>query len=84
MVGMMSLVHLLKLIDVYAAALSIEDKTVSFRVFGDSKKVTALRDGADITVGRFNAALAWFAANWPDAAEWPATVARPELVEAQA
>jgi hypothetical protein len=52
--------------DAYKVAASIErDQTVSYRVFGDSAKLTALRAGADITVSRFNAALEWFAGNWP-------------------
>lgn len=52
--------------DAYKAATGItEDTTVSHRVFGDTKKLGALRRGGDITVRRFNAAMAWFAANWP-------------------
>ncbi len=59
-----------------AAGLS-EDKTVSHRVFGDSKKLTSLRKGADITVGRFNAAMEWFDRNWPSS-QPAATAAQPQ------
>lgn len=48
-----------------------QESTVSHRVFGDTKKLAALRAGADITLGRFNAAMTWFASNWPEAAEMP-------------
>jgi hypothetical protein len=75
--------HLLQLIDAYTKATNVEDKTLSFRVFGDSKKISALRGGADITVGRFNAAYRWFSDNWPGEAPWPHGVERPEPVEAQ-
>jgi len=52
--------------DQYKAAAGIsDDTTVSYRVFGDTKKLSAMRAGADITVRRFNAAMAWFDANWP-------------------
>ena len=52
--------------DDYKRLLNIpEDTTVSYRVFGDSKKLSALRCGADITVRRFNAAMRWFDYNWP-------------------
>ncbi len=52
--------------DAYKVASGIvDDTTVSYRVFGDTKKLTALRGGADITVRRFNAAMCWFDQNWP-------------------
>ncbi len=53
------------------AAGVLEDKTVSHRVFGDSKKLTSLREGGDITVRRFNAAMLWFDQNWPLSANNP-------------
>jgi hypothetical protein len=75
---MIGIAQLLTLVDAYRTATGTEDTTVSHRVFADSKKVGALRDGADITTGRFNAAVLWFSENWPDGAEWPAGVARPD------
>lgn len=74
---MMQIAHLLELADAYQRAVPVEDKTLSFRVFGDSKKLAALRADADITTQRFNAAVQWFAANWPEEAEWPACIERP-------
>lgn len=74
--------HLLDVADAYARISGIEEKTVSNRVFQDSKKLAAIRDGSDITVGRFNSALAWFAANWPEGGVWPSGVHRPSEVEA--
>ena len=75
---MMQIAHLLELADAYQRAVPVEDKTLSFRVFGDSKKLAALRVDADITTQRFNAAVRWFAANWPDGAEWPDSIDRPQ------
>lgn len=69
--------HLLAVADAYKVALQIEDTTVSSRVFQDSKKLEALRSGADITISRFNSAMRWFSENWPVAAEWPRKVSRP-------
>lgn len=74
---MLNTAHLITVADAYRAATNTEDKTVSSRVFQDSKKLGAIRGGADITVGRYNAALAWFSANWPDGAAWPHDVPRP-------
>lgn len=70
--------HILTLAFAYADALGIPLVTVSSRVFGDSKKLAAIEMGKDITVRRFGAAVQWFADHWPDNAEWPADVPRPE------
>ena len=63
---------LITIADGYKAATGLSlDQTVSHRVFGDSKKLAALRAGAGITVDRFNSALLWFANNWPEGHEMP-------------
>lgn len=75
---MLNIHYLLQLADAYKIAAQIEnDSTVSHRVFGDTKKLSALRGGADITVGRFNAAVVWFRENWPEGKERPAEIAPP-------
>ncbi|MDQ0996911.1 hypothetical protein QFZ34_002093 [Phyllobacterium ifriqiyense] len=79
---MINIQHLLTVADAYREALCIEDKTVSSRVFDDSKKLTALRSGSDLTVSRFNDALRWFSSNWPDDAVWPEEVSRPFVEQA--
>ncbi|MBL3571805.1 hypothetical protein BV509_20575 [Rhodovulum sulfidophilum] len=64
---MQTIEHLLRLADAYKQAASIaEDTTVSYRVFGDTKKLAALRAGGDITTRRYRAAIAWFEDNWPN------------------
>lgn len=74
---MLNIGHIIAIADEYGRAANVEEKTVSSRVFQDSKKLSAIRNGSDITVGRYNAALAWFSANWPAGASWPADVPRP-------
>ncbi len=49
-------------------------KTVSHRVFRDSKLLDRLQGGAEITVGRYNMAMCWFARNWPAEAMRPAVL----------
>tara|TARA_R110002049_G_scaffold23545_10_gene83668 strand:- start:52466 stop:52714 length:249 start_codon:yes stop_codon:yes gene_type:complete len=62
--------NLLAVADAYKRASGIEfDRTVSHRVFGDSKKLSALRTGSDITLRRYNDALLWFSENWPEQAD---------------
>lgn len=75
---MIEISALLTLSDAYQAATGVPETTVSHRLFGDTKKLAGMRGGADITVGRFNHALVWFSANWPEGTDWPDNVARPE------
>lgn len=81
---MIDINHLLKVADAYALACNIEEKTVSNRVFQDGKKLAAVRGGKEITVGRFNTAIEWFSANWPDGVLWPDEVERPDVEMADA
>lgn len=76
---MLQIAHLLALADEFQRVSPTEDKTLSFRVFGDSKKLSALRGEADITTGRFNGAVQWFSDHWPDDAVWPKGIARPKV-----
>lgn len=50
---------------------------VSTIVLNDGKALLRLEAGGDITTGTFERAMAWFSANWPEGAEWPADVPRP-------
>lgn len=73
--------QILRVARVYADAEEIDLSTVSWRVFGDTKKLKAMERGADIQVRRHEAAMTWFSANWPKNARWPKGVARPSLSE---
>ena len=81
---MFSIDALLTLSDRFCTAQDVQEKTLSFWVFGDSKKLKALRDGADITTARFNNAVHWFARNWPSDLPWPEGVERPAANAANA
>lgn len=48
------------------------EKTLSYRIFGDSKKLEMMRSGGDLTVTRYNMAMSWFAHCWPDGQPMPA------------
>jgi hypothetical protein len=74
---MLEIEHLLILIDGYKNAIGLQDKTVSSRVFGDSKKVASLRAGGDLTVSRLNAAMRWLSDSWPEGLIWPHDIFRP-------
>jgi len=72
---MIKIEDLVAVADAYREAVGgATETTVSHRVFGDTKRLSALRDGREITVGRFNHAMRWFAENWPKEAEMPKTL----------
>ena len=70
--------QILLLANEYGRSLGVGPHTVSWRVFGDSKKLSAMINGADIQVKRAEAAIRWFSDNWPEGAEWPTDVPRPQ------
>ncbi len=69
--------QVLTLADAFERHESIGDSTLSWRLFGDSKKLAAIRKGADLQSRRLEKALAWFAANWPAGRAWPRRIQRP-------
>lgn len=75
---MNAIAQLLRLADEYGRATGLDVTTVSWRLFGDSKKLTAIIGGADIQVRRLERVVSWLSANWPDSAEWPGDIARPD------
>ncbi len=81
---MLRISHLLALADEFQRVVPLEDKTLSFRVFGDSKKLTALRASSDITTSRFNLAFQWFSTNWPADLPWPEGIERPQALNTEA
>lgn len=76
--------RLLTVIDKYLAATKLAEKTISFRIFGDSKTINQLRTGADITTGRLEMALLYMSDKWPDKTRWPRIVSRPRADRRQA
>lgn len=76
---------ILALARAYGAAEGIEPKTVSWRVFKDSKKLAALESPTgDIQTRRAEATLQWFSDNWPDGAAWPEGVDRKPVSDEEA
>jgi hypothetical protein len=66
---------LLACVDLFRAVTGVEEVTLSYRIFGDTKKLRQLRERRGITLERFNAAMLWLAVNWPAGADLPHTLA---------
>ena len=67
--------HLLEIADLFRSLTGVEEVTLSYRIFGDTKKLRVLRGDAGITLDRFNAAMTWFATNWPKGQDLPTRLA---------
>lgn len=63
----------------FAKARGLSESRVSTMAFGDGKVIDRLRNGSDLTTSRYEASMLWFHENWPDGAEWPNEVMRPEV-----
>jgi len=73
---MISKQTLLDLADRYMAERGdVSETTLSHRIFGDTKKLRAMRGRGDITLTRFNGAMIWFRRNWPEGAKMPDVLA---------
>lgn len=73
------LANLKSLAGVYAEATGLGLSTVCQRAFGDWRFFERLKDSdrASFTVRKYDAAVVWFAANWPEGSQWPERIARP-------
>lgn len=69
--------HVVILAQAYGESMGLGNTTVSWRVFGDSKKLAAIVGGADLQVTRYERALQWFSDHWPATLTWPQDIPRP-------
>lgn len=69
--------HLLAVARAFGDAAELPDTTVSWRVFGDTKKLPRIKAGADLQTRRLEKAMRWFSTNWPAGHAWPDGVPRP-------
>ncbi len=64
---MAQITSLIKVTDQFIAITGRKEVTLSYQVFRDSANIRKIREGQDITLTRFNNAMAWFYENWPTA-----------------
>lgn len=77
---MLTLSAFLLLVDEYGKASGLADATLSSRLFNDGKRISSVRAGAEIGVRRLEKATQWLSDNWPQEANWPDQVPRPNVV----
>lgn len=80
---MLTVDHLLTLVSPFCAARRISEARLSTLLFNDGKRVALLRAGGDISSRKLVEAFQWFSDHWPDGADWPPSVPRPEPTSAE-
>ena len=69
--------NLRALADAYLAVSPGKETGLWLRAANDARFMSRVEGGKSFTVKTYDRAVAWFADNWPDRAEWPEFVARP-------
>lgn len=69
--------HLLTLVELYAAATGKAETTVAKHAGGQAYVFQRLRDNCSITARRYNRIVQWFSDHWPADLLWPAALPRP-------
>jgi hypothetical protein len=62
----------------FAKATDREPSTVARLATGDWRFFDRISEGASFTARKYDAIMAWFAANWPADKSWPAGIPRPD------
>jgi hypothetical protein len=71
--------------DTYAKATQLSRARVSTIVLNRGSTLGLINEGrADVTTATFEKAMLWFSANWPESANWPHEVPRPQPSEVAA
>ena len=69
--------HILSLMDTYAAANSLAVSSVGAYATGDARMYSRLARGKGITVRRAARIIRWFSDHWPADLAWPSGIPRP-------
>lgn len=76
--------QLLTVARAFCAARELSLSRVSTLVFNDGKKLDSIASkGSDLATGKFEAAMDWFSANWPENAVWPKGINRPVIASTE-
>ena len=76
--------QLLTATDAYCQHVGIKRTWLSTKIFNDGKRLDSIAErGRDIYTGTFEAAMSWLSENWPEGADWPDAVPRPDGKDAR-
>ena len=74
--------NLIEIFDLYCTSNGASPATISSHVLNGGGEIGRIINGGDVTTGKFERAIHWFDANWPDGAVWPEGLVRPSQLVA--
>lgn len=63
--------------EAFCDATGMSNSRLSTIMLSGGKRLSMIAQGGDIGTERFEAAMRWLSANWPEGVDWPAGVQRP-------
>lgn len=69
--------QLILIADVYCRETGMSRSRLSTIILSGGKRLDMIEGGGDIGTERFESAMRWLSANWPDGLAWPEEVPRP-------
>lgn len=70
--------NLLSVSAAYCAVCGLNESTVGRQCAADGRFFSRIREGKTFTIKKYDEVIVWFSVHWPEGADWPAGVARPE------
>lgn len=69
---------LIQLAEGYSKATGLRESTIGKNFAGDGRFFSHVRNGGGFGIDKFDMLVSRFAENWPEGAEWPEAVKRPQ------
>ncbi len=63
--------------DAFCGATGMSKSRLSTIILSGGKRLAMIEQGGDLGTERFEAAMLWLSANWPEGLDWPDGIARP-------
>lgn len=67
----------------YAELTGISLSTLSTKLLNGGMQLKRIADGGDLNTRKFEQAMLWLSANWPEGVAWPDGVERPEFDDSE-
>ncbi|HEV7251475.1 MAG TPA: hypothetical protein VGN93_31240 [Shinella sp.] len=76
--------NLISVADSYCSLTGLSKARVSTLVLSGGRRLAVIEAGGDIGTEGYERAMQWFSDRWPEEAEWPEGIPRPERSIAEA
>lgn len=70
----------LRVVEIYCASTKRSEARVSTLTLNGGGRIASLRKGRDVGTRVLELAFQWLSDNWPEGAEWPSDIPRPDAL----